>query len=310
MEAKAYLGAPEVPVKNYGLDIAREAREHSAEDWLFGGGSQRCIALIPQKDREKYLPEGEVQRGKEDFMDCASRGPINELEAKFTFLLKTDALSKEDGAWFKKKGYIDDGRVTFSDRFISIKSGTTRSGNSLKGPIDAIHTHGLIPKKMLPAKASMTFDQYQEPKVITPKMAALGLEFLERFTINYERVLSTQFAVVIDEDMLIVGGYAWPAPVKGEYPRTNLLPNHAFLYFATPRFNIFDNYMEGKDDFIKKLAENYALIDYGYRLFISKTVPPETASLIGQLIAAVKRLLEQLEELKRKVGSAIRPVWG
>lgn len=309
MEAKAYPTAPVGPV-NYGLDIERELREHSEEDWMFGATeSKRCIALIPQEKRERYLPKGEVQRGKEDFMDCASRGPVNDLEAKFTYLLKEDLLDKEDEDWFKKKGYIESGRITFSDRFISIKSGTTHSGNSLKGPIDAIHRYGLIPKKMLPAKESMTFAQYQDPKSITPKMDALGLEFLTRFTVNYERVLAPQFSAAIDEDMLVVGGYAWPFPVNGEYPRDLRMPNHAFLYFKTPRYHIFDNYIEGRDDYIKKLAADYILMDYGYRLFISKTVSSATLSLIDELIARVLKILEELQALKERVGAMLKPVW-
>ena len=71
--------------KNHGFSIELE-REHSqAEDWYFGAASSPSLFEIPQNEREDYLPKGEVQKGVEDFMDCASRGPLNILETYFNY---------------------------------------------------------------------------------------------------------------------------------------------------------------------------------------------------------------------------------
>jgi len=74
--------------KSYGLDWEKELEEQSRDDWIFVGSiSKPCLAEIPVKDRQHYLPTGEIQRGAEDFQDCASRGPINLLSMKFTYLV-------------------------------------------------------------------------------------------------------------------------------------------------------------------------------------------------------------------------------
>jgi hypothetical protein len=72
---------------NNGLNLELERQHQSNEDWVFGSASPTCIALIPEMDREKYLPVGEVQNAGDEKMDCATRGPVNILEAKFTFLI-------------------------------------------------------------------------------------------------------------------------------------------------------------------------------------------------------------------------------
>lgn len=266
-------------IKNHGLDWDRELGEQSAEDWIFGATEPlglTCITDIPEDQRDRYLPAGEVQKGAEDMMDCATRAPLNILEEKFNWLLYNDKLMPETVAFLKENGYVNkDGGVEFSDAFIAILSGTTRTGNSLKAPIHAIHSHGLIPKSMLPLEPTMTWEEYHDPARITPALRQLGAEFLERFAINYSRVELGDFPQVIKRDLLDVGGYAWPKPIDGEYPKTDRQPNHAFVAVRTPQWFIFDNYIDRVDnDFIKKLAPDYALVGYGYRVLITRESLP------------------------------------
>src|SRR5688572_10004982 len=117
------------------------------------------------QDRVSYLPTGEVQRGRDDFMDCASRSPIDILEANFTYLYQNGLFSTEHRGWLEDKGHVvvreDMGHVVeFSDRLIAVLSGTTANGNSMKAPIDTIHRSGLIPKSMLPASSDMAIEEY------------------------------------------------------------------------------------------------------------------------------------------------------
>jgi hypothetical protein len=199
-------------------------------------------------------------------------------------------ISKENKEWLFRNGYVSaEGKVKFSDRFIAILSGTTSHGNSLKAPLQTIHEFGLIPKDMLPQVDS--FSEYYDRSKITPSMIALGKEFLKRFTINYERVEQSAFGVVYAEDMVILAGYAWPEPVNGEYPRSEHTMNHVFIGIRHPLHIVFDNYIDPIDgDFIKKLAEDYNLFEYGYRVFIGE--------LNAQVVAIQKKgFLEWLKNL-------------
>jgi hypothetical protein len=261
----------QINIKNKGLNLELEKAHRQETDWIFGAASVPCIAQIPQEERGGYLPLGEVQKGVEDMMDCASRGPANILEAKFTWLVQNGLLSIENMNWLINNAYVEQARkVRFSDCFVAQNSNTTRQGNSLIAPLEAIRKQGLIPKHMMPLEPWMRWADYHNPARITPAIRALGMEFASRFLINYERVLEADFEKVYEQDMIDMAGYAWPEPIDGEYPRTNNQPNHVFVGLYAPKHWVFDNYEETKGDFIKKLAPDYDLLDYGYRLIISE----------------------------------------
>lgn len=253
-------------LKNYGFNPDLEKTHQKPEDYRLGGAGVDCIAQIPSGERNQYLPKGELQNIGEEKSDCVSRGFNNNLETKFNWLLKKGLLD-EHKDWFIKKGYITNNGFEFSDAFVAIKSGTTREGNSLIAPIDAIHKCGLVPKFLLPQLP--TFDEYHDPKRITPEIENLGKEFLEKVSIKYERVYESEFAEFLKKDMVVVGGFAWSEPVNGEYPKTGNPFNHCYLDFDLPAYMAFDNYIDSVDgDFIKKLASDYDQLDFGYRTII------------------------------------------
>lgn len=259
---------------NKGLNWKLELESQTELDWPLGATGLTCLAEIPEEEREKYLPQGELQFGREDFMDCVTRAVNNILATKFNYLIDKRKISLLNHSWLLEKGYIKDGKIDFSDRFTAILSSTTREGNSIKAPLDALRKSGAIPKSMLPAESWMRFDDYHDPTKITEEMKALGLEFSQKFFINYERGNESAFGELLKRDVLVSGGHAWPTPQNGEYPRTELGPNHSFMILKTPKYFVFDNYLdEGKkDDWIKKLAENFDLLDTAYRILISKEV--------------------------------------
>ena len=192
------------------------------------------------------------------------------METKFKWLIQNKKLPQKQLDFLINNDYITEHGIEFSDAFVAINSSTTRDGNSLIAPLEVIRKHGLIPKTMLPAESSMTFDQYHDPNRITQEMRDLGLTFLDHFTINYERVEKSQYLELLEKDIFSTGGYAWPSPINNEYPSVSYQPNHAFMVYKKPPYFIFDNYIDSIDgDFIKKLTQDYKLLDFGYRLIIS-----------------------------------------
>lgn len=259
--------------KNWGLDIEREEQEQSEKDWMFGAVDVQDLAIIPEHERQHYLPLGEVQKSDlEDMMDCASRGILNIVEAKLNYLLKTKKLSFSNEVWLKQNGYVTDFGVELSDAFISIKSGTTRRGNSLKAPLEAVRKLGCVPKSKLPLEKWMTWEQYHDPNRITLELDAVGLEFEKRIKINYIKVESEHFAKSVQEDFLDVAGYAWPQHSNGIYPPVPYPPNHVFVLYKQ-LFMAFDNYIDPFDgDFMKNLAHNYNFYSHGYRMTVNQEI--------------------------------------
>ena len=291
------------------FDLERQRAEEQAEDHVLGAVSPPCIYAIPEAVRLSYIPTGELQFGAEDFQDCASRGPVNLLEAKFTYAYLNGLMKPENRQWLRDKGYIQNGKVTFSDRFVAIGSGTTRSGNSLKAPVDFIYRNGLIPKSMLPKIEGSTWEQHHDPSKVTEEMRALGRQFVARWTINYERVYTDQFPQELKKDFLDLALNAWLPPVNGEYPDpANSPPNHVVAGIKPQTF-VADNYIDKTDgDFIKKLAPNFTFYEYGYRLPVSKEVTQEEQKTINTVFEVLRQkgllafFAKFLEDFTRRMG--------
>lgn len=290
-----------------GFDYQRELAEQSAEDYKFGAITEAkpCITNIALSVRGFYLPVGEVQKGKEDFVDCATRAVNNILETKFNWLLRNEKLKNE--AWLKEKGYIVNDYIEFSDRFVAINSGTTRQGNSLKAPIDAIRKQGLIPKAMLPANSDMRWADYHNANDITDEMRKLGEEFANLYPIEYDYVEYNDIAKALEKNCIDTAGYAWPLPINGIYPKTDLPFTHAFMVWK-PQYFVFDNYRDSDSiadgEWIKQLAPDYPMYR-GYRINITAEYTPEIAAkqidLMKQIIDKCNEAISLMQKLLKKL---------
>lgn len=276
-------------IKNYGFDPKREVEEHSKEDWLFQGESVDLKGKSEKIDNvERYLPDGEIQKGKQDTMDCASRGPNNILETKLNYLYITHTMSLGNRQFLEENDYVVNGKIELSDAFTAIISKTTRRGNSMKAPLEAMRKFGSYPKKRMPLEPHMTWSQYHNSNRITKASLELGKKFKSRFPIYYLRVSRQDFKHVIKYDIIDVAGHAWSSPIKGIYPRTTRRMNHVFIYHREPQYTIFDNYLDRgiANDYIKRLASNYYLYSSGYRLILNEVehYPTEGYAPMSKLV--------------------------
>ncbi len=195
------------------------------------------VVIFWQKKFQTVFPKGEIQKGVQDFMDCVARGFNNEIEKQMNYCIANKLFSTEFTEWLVGKGYYHpENGVELSDRFPAMNSNTTRSGNSMKAPIEAIRTMGSIPKHMLPKEEGMTWAQYHDKSKITQEMVDLGKEFTEWMKVNYVYVPRADFG-------LFSGGTKW---------------------------DIFDNYIEKVGDFIKRLAIDYKMWYRGYQVLINE----------------------------------------
>ena len=258
--------------KNTGFDPIKEEQDRKPTDYIFAGNGKDIRGIAEDIDNiANYLPTGEVQRGLEDFLDCATRSALNILETKLNYLIKNAILSIRNIKWLSDQGYMDkNGSVCLSDRYTAVRSGTTRSGNSLIAPIEAIRKWGCVPKSVLPASKTMSWDEYHNPAAITPEILAIGVQFAKRFPVNYDRVYyqDHQFEV---KDVLDVALYAWEKPVNGVYQRTDKQPNHAVMKYL-PAHTVFDNYLDYDGDFIKVLVNNFKFYPYYYRVVLNEII--------------------------------------
>ncbi len=255
-----------------GLDLEREKKEQSPDDWDFKVGAitsgiadkvagivtglyawplpingiyprvmsqiNHAIKMISEFAKT-YLPIGMIQRGKSDWKTCASNAPHNELETQHNYAIAMGLFPDSLVAWFKEVGFInpENGLFEIDDVYTSIGSGTTQRGNSFRSPMEFIRNKGIIPKSMVPDSTGMSFNEYHNPNRITQVMIDMGKEYKKRMLINYDKPKLREFAEIL-------GNLKW---------------------------DIFDSYLDRgvAGDFIKRLAPDYNLMSYGYRMFIN-----------------------------------------
>lgn len=254
------------------FDEARERREQDGTEYQLGA-ILTSLFDVPHHERKNYRPIGETQRGVEDTQDCATRDYINDLETQHNYAYRNRFFIPEVKKFLDDNGYVvwRNGvpYVEYADAFIAIKSGTTKQGNSLKAPAQAIHEHGLVPKKLMPLEPHMTWEDYHNPKRITKQIEDLGKQHKAMLPTAYEQVPNEAFRTEIKKYHINTGVYAWPFPnSQGIYERVPNNFNHAILIETeNGTWDIQDNYLDNHDqDYIKRLASNYRFYDYGYRI--------------------------------------------
>lgn len=159
-----------------------------ATDFL--AGALDYEVLLEEGDWTMYEPTGERQNNPFvfDTKACVTFSLLNVFEARIKLLLQKNLVPRSAIDFLKDNGYLDNGEVNFSDKFLAIMSGTTENGNSFGKVAETVRTVGLIPQSMLPFGDATTWKQWHNPNQITQKMKDLGKQFLYHFGIGYEWV--------------------------------------------------------------------------------------------------------------------------
>lgn len=257
----------------------KERDEQRGDEWVFGA-IPTDLAQVPLEQRMVYLPTGVLQfNNVMDTNGCASRGPNNILETKLDYFYD-HGMHPAIKKWMDDHGYRVNGKFVLCDAYIEILSGTTPQGNSMKAPLDTIRKYGAIPASLIPLNSDMSWDVYMNPARVTKEHVDLGAQFLRRLPINYEKVPLSQFHEATTQDSLDIALRAWSTPVDGVYPKIEGAFTHVVDRF-TNEVDIFDGY----EPFIKRLAKDYILFEWGYSISIpsQNPYPDETIALFEVL---------------------------
>lgn len=183
--------------------------------WIAGASTSKIEYSDKKVKWKDFSSRAELQKRPFETWSCVTFSALDCLETIGNYRTVNKLFSEEQVKWLKDKGYTDDdGYLNFSDRFISIMSGTSRNGNSLDTVAETIRSKGLIPEKMLPWGGD-TVDEYWDKNVITQAMLDLGKEFLTRFTIQHDWILTWGTGQDVDKTLAY---YVKSAPLQNCSP--------------------------------------------------------------------------------------------
>jgi len=233
---------------NYGIDLKNfDAEEGKDSHYIFGAYTGLNKKILMPNGNWKQLAdriEAERQSGSNiETMNCTVFGALNTIE--MLMLHKFNKLTN------------------WSDRYIGIRSGTSRSGNLPTRVLDTIRKYGLLPEGELPNNI-MRFswsEYYSFSGALKPEseLDTIAKQFLSEYEIGYETVYPTIPAMkeALKYSPLYVAGYAW-AYANGYYQSYGS-PNHCFSITNIEQAIAYKTAYDSYDPFVKKLASTYQI---------------------------------------------------
>ncbi len=257
-----------------GLNSGVRIRKPLKTDYIAGVSSKISYEVInPSGDWTEFLPSAERQSGALfDTMACVTFSALNSLETQLNFLIRT-GLDNDKFRWLNDNGYVEDGKVNFSDRFTAKMSGTTNKGNYLGNVWDSIRNQGILPEKDWKFDLP-TFDWNKYYEEIPQELKNKALKFKELFDVQYEWV--TGISGVEDQlkhaPIQIVTKVCSPWNTSEIIKACGIGSDHATLLFDKEgdHYDIFDHYIP----FNKRLANDFP-IPYMMKGIIKERVPIE-----------------------------------
>lgn len=153
-------------MKNYGVKLGSRINDYI-------GGTLPYEVRNSSGDWTPYLPIGEIQRGKEDWMDCTIRTDTNLIEIQEYFL--TGVISN------------------YNDREVAIGARVTRQGAyAWQGP-EYIRKTGLARQETWPDSGGTFDEQYTQPASdIRQKLDEEKADWLTKWDIKHEDISCTK----------------------------------------------------------------------------------------------------------------------
>jgi len=266
----------------------------SDKDFIAGANSPLTSSeVMPSGDWRTFLPSDEKQYKDFTFdtMSCTTFSALNIIETWINFLMKDLPQTHKD--WLNANGYVENGKVNFSDRFTAIMSDTMPQGNYFQKVLDSVRKDGLLPEKDLPFGGN-SWAEYHDKTKITVNMKEKAKKFTELFTVSYEW---TPVGNELFNDLK-------HSPLQVAIPATAthavMLPKLDFIYDTYPPF----------------LYQRNTLLAYAMRIFV-KPVKPEPVVVTTyryfkgyELYKMTKDFMDFADELRHRLGFPLAEVSG
>lgn len=252
------------------------AAEPKAGDWEIRGesGIESQIENV-SADWRRFVPDNQWQKVMTTGFDtfaCVSFSAEQVFATYLNYLLSLNIiLAPAASDFLVKNGYIVNGKVAFSPRFLAKVSGTTKNGNSMPAVMDAARKFGLVPDSVWPmpkaeieANPAGAWDIYYAS--VPQNVLDLGKQFLAHFEPLYEWVAYTGVPMshsefsksLVTAPIQIAAAVCHPWNTSGPIAGCGVGTAHATeLLFvqATGAVEILDHY----DPFAKELAADYSI---------------------------------------------------
>jgi hypothetical protein len=198
-----------------------------------------------------YRPVFELQTGIYfDTYGCVSYSMANGFEILFNRLIELGKISESRLNWLKINGYLIDGKVRLSNRWLVVRSGTVPNvGNSGEKVADFARHNGLAPLTLcdwdLTNRDSKVnnLTAYYDASTIDKKADEVATEFAKIFDIQYEWVNSNDFQESSKYGAVQVYVKAWYKGADGKYynPTPGTI-NHAIDLGQFSTLSVIDQY--------------------------------------------------------------------
>ena len=221
-------------------------------DFMYGGMTSIEDEILFPNGPIEYPPILEEQIGTYfDTHGCVSYSINNGYEQVLDRLLQLGKISVVNADWLKNNGYIVDGRIRFSNRWLVVRSKTTwEKGNSGNSVAWWASHYGIAPLSLCDWDLKErdykknNLQAYYDETTINPEADKVALEFAKRFRVMYEWVDKKDIAEAEKRGAVQMYVRAWYKDENGKYynPTPNEGFNHAVSDGRIDDFTIFDQY--------------------------------------------------------------------
>ena len=270
------------------------------ENWI-----SSALPMTDEKiDYSDYLPDPEPQHsGRENYFDtmgCTAFSALNILETVFNYKIANEKFSDEHINFLKNNGYIKNGKVNFSDRWLFMISNTKPIGNDFVSVWNAVWKIGLIPESDLPFGGN-SWHQYNDKSLLTEEMYKKAEEFQKYFVINFAWVFFGNYDKYTISDFIDDSVQTSPFHVAAPTPAT-----HAMMLYDKKGldFKFFDTY----SPFIKASSLQKSQIHYAMRAVVTAKEVKQSFVFVSFLKKGMRGY--EVEKLQERVGATADGIFG